>query len=378
MSVFSSALSNTQRILLESNQAAYNSVTVSNNKYTPPTSTSYQRFVNGVGRESSADSVAGTKSTVGMGFIIGQTASDFLKDNGDYLTAGINCPINATVSTSNISAPITQRWLNDWYLNKTDIGGNNGTINFYFDFSDYGISILPGVTSNYELLYRSSAAGTFSIVAGTTKSVVGDRVMFAVDASNITTNYYYTIGTINSSASPLPIELLKLDASCENNNVLVSWSTATQSNNDFFTIERTIDGISYDAIGKVKGAGTTSKKMEYAFTDVQPYTGISYYRLRQTDFDGRNKVCKTIEIECVGLNGDIKIYPNPNDGYFTIENAALYADIQIYDITGRMILDQKNHSTKEIIDIRETPNGVYLVKVSDSASFKIVKMVVQR
>lgn len=377
LSLFSSALSNTKRILLETNYSAFTGIAVSANKYTPPTTSSYQRFVNGVGRESSTDSVSGTRSTAGLGIIVGQTASDFLKDNGDYITYGINCPVSATISTSNLPGTIVQRWFNDWYLNKTDIGSNNGTLNLFFDFSDYGTSVLPGTVANYELLSRSTSSGAFSIVSGTTKSIVGDRVVFSVDASNIPTNFYYTIGTRNMAASPLPIDLLSFGAACSGAKVKISWSVASQKNNDHFSIDRSEDGINFETIGIVKGEGTSSVQKSYSYTDDRPIGGLSYYRLKQTDYDGSETTYKLSSVSCEASDQGIVVYPNPNSGAFTLEGAKLYSDVIIYDRFGRKVYEQKNILAKEEIHLNDLPEGVYVVMVVDSTGQTALKFILQ-
>lgn len=374
--VFGSALSATRRVLLETNQAAYNAITITNNKYTPPAAGSYHRFVNGVGRESATDSVAGTRATVGMGISVGQTSADFLKDNGDYLTFGINCPITTTVSALNLPGGISLRWFNDWYLNKTDVNNNNGTVTVFFDFSDYGLGTLPGLASNYELLWRNSSAGTFSIVSGTTKAVSGDRVMFTVNASSLP-NAYYTIGTQNSTLSPLPVEMISFDAVCRNQKVELSWIVATQSGNAYFSIERTVDGSIYETIGIIKGAGTTSERKNYSYIDDRPLSGLSYYRLKQTDLDGRETTFRNLKISCEGSNEGIKVYPNPNNGTFILEGASLYSDITVYNRMGALVFEKKNVLAKEEIRIADLPEGVYFVRVTDNSGQHALKFIIQ-
>ncbi len=373
--VYGSALSATRRTLLETHQSAYNSITVSTNKYTPPGASAYRLYVNGVGRESSTDSVAGTRSTTGMGFIIGQTGSDFLKDNGDYLTIGMNCPVSAAVSTLNLPATVVQRWNNDWYLNKTDVGTNNGTINFFFDFSDYGVSGSPGTAANYELLARSSAAGNFSIVAGTTKSVVGDRVMFAVDAANITTNYYYTIGTKSISVSPLPIELESFEANCSGDKAQLKWVVASQHNNAYFTVERTDNGQDFKTVGTVKGAGTTPQKITYNYTDDDPLPGLSYYRLKQTDFGGTERYYGLRQALC-DPEKEIRIYPNPTANKLTIEMNALQGGtiLTISNALGQLLYSTVYSGPKQEIDLSLFVKGLYYLKLEGTQGARAVKI----
>jgi hypothetical protein len=85
----------------------------------------------------------------------------------------------------------------------------------------------------------------------------------------------------------LPIELISFEANLNaNNQVDIFWSTASEQNNDFFTIERSIDGLNWEIVATVAGAGNSTNRIDYAAYDLRPLSGISYYRLKQTDYDG--------------------------------------------------------------------------------------------
>jgi hypothetical protein len=96
--------------------------------------------------------------------------------------------------------------------------------------------------------------------------------------------------TINGSSAPntaLPVELLFFSATAHNQKqVILNWATASELNNDFFTVERSIDGLNWEVVEFVNGNGTTPLRNDYSTTDIRPFTGLSYYRLKQTDFDG--------------------------------------------------------------------------------------------
>lgn len=92
--------------------------------------------------------------------------------------------------------------------------------------------------------------------------------------------------TVNCTAVTLPIELLSFGARAEQDAVVVSWATAAELNNDFFTIERSSDGFNYEAIGQITGAGNSRDVLNYEFVDRAPLAGRAYYRLKQTDYNG--------------------------------------------------------------------------------------------
>jgi hypothetical protein len=379
-SQFYSALSTTRRTLIETNQGAFYSTTVSNSKYTPPSSSSYVYYVNGVGRESATDSVAATRQSSGMGFRVNTGASDFLKDNGDYLTSGINCPITPTTSPLNLPPTVIRRWFNDWYINKTDISSNNGLLTLYFDFGDYGIGSSPGVPSNYVLLYRNSPSATFSIVPGTTPSVLGDQVRFAVDASNITTNFYYTIGTLDPTTSPLPIELLSFSGNCDGNATTLKWSTATETNNDFFSVEKSIDGIGYSVIGSIDGAGNSLQTLNYSFNDDNPKEGISYYRLKQTDLDGKYKYSDVISVSCNQIRPEnIIVYPNPASNNVTIELPGNDQTFPLEIINARGQIIYSGTITNKInLPTNELISGIYFIKITTEYDVLTDKIIIEK
>lgn len=384
--MYYSSLSTTRRILLETNQAVYYNLTISNNKYTPPTANSYNLFVNGIGRESSTDSVSGTRITAGMGISVTTAASAFLKDNGDYITYGMNCRSTPHISVSNLPASVVQRWQNDWYLNKTDIGSNNGLMTFFFDFSDYGAGAGPGVAANYVLLYRSSSVGNFTIVPSTTVSTIGDRVLFAVDGANITTNYFYTIGTKNAAASPLPIELIDFNCNIINTkSVQLNWTTASESNSSYFSVERSIDAVNYESIGILNGAGNSLTTLHYSLTDVAALSETSYYRLKMVDLDQSSKYSSICSVTNHNSDNrsDIIIYPNPTNGSITVDfNHTAYNQPDSYsimDITGKKIeVNTIKNNNSVTIDMSSLQSGMYMLEVIKGNQKSVKKITLQK
>jgi len=106
-------------------------------------------------------------------------------------------------------------------------------------------------------------------------------------------------------SSPLPIELLSFEAKCEERKAQISWSTASEINNDYFSLERSFDGINWLNIARIEGAGFSSQTLNYSFSDYLPdelFADIKYYRLFQTDYDGKTKYIGMVAINCEESN----------------------------------------------------------------------------
>lgn len=141
------------------------------------------------------------------------------------------------------------------FLLKNGEPGNTGvpTVNVPEDFEEFGFEMCP---NGYSL-------------------------------SGLTGFSTFTINGSSGSNTTLPIELLFFNATLSNEHVDLNWSTASELNNDYFTIERSNDGVNWEKINETNGAGTTTQRTNYSAIDERPLQGISYYRLKQTDFDGK-------------------------------------------------------------------------------------------
>lgn len=181
---------------------------------------------------------------------------------------------------------------------------------------------------------------------------------------------------IAGSSGPLPIELLYLNTNILGKTVEIEWQTASETNNDYFTIERSIDGTSWEEIKRIDGAGNSSTSLNYSVVDKNPFTGISYYRLKQTDFDGNYSYSQIKSINFNTLEQlSLSIYPNPTNNIITVEGADAET-ITIYNVLGKnvtaltkMIL---NSETKTAFDLSQLNTGVYFIKTKTTTN-KIYK-----
>ena len=148
--------------------------------------------------------------------------------------------------------------------------------------------------------------------SGTTGNSSSGTITGSSNASNY---QYFTFGSNSSSGNALPVEFIKFTAQRMGSEVVLDWATATEENNDLFEVQRSEDGVNYEVLGEVKGAGTTINGQTYSFTDVSAPNIQLYYRLKQIDFNGVFDYSRVANISGEeGGQSAIKInsiYPNP-------------------------------------------------------------------
>ena len=115
--------------------------------------------------------------------------------------------------------------------------------------------------------------------------------------------------------SPAPVELVDFHAFAQDSSVLLEWATAQELNNDFFTLEHSVTGVSFEEIRRLNGAGTSDDTNEYFYNHLFPKPGINYYRLSQTDYDGTTQILGTLQVQIdIGKVQDFILFPNPLNG----------------------------------------------------------------
>jgi hypothetical protein len=155
---------------------------------------------------------------------------------------------------------------------------------------------------------------------------IGGAVMGVLPSGTITANGVmsfspFTLASTNA-ANPLPIELLYFNARPNGEVVDLNWATASEKDNDYFTVERSRDGILFDPVLQVSGAGTSTQTLHYSDTDRRPLPGLSYYRLRQTDFNGDFSVSNVVAVQMPTDGKEFAVYPNPVQDHFYLDTGA--------------------------------------------------------
>ncbi len=220
----------------------------------------------------------------------------------------------------------------------TGLGNNNV---YYGVYVVNGVAPSYNVTINYtaydptplaQLFYRNNNASTWN--AGNTNPAPPPYTI--TEANSIVPQQEYILG---ATSSALPVELTSFSAVCSSGFALLQWTTATETNNSYYTIERSGDGVNFLVIGRVKGAVNSSTSLSYSYTDSQVPEGTVYYRLAQTDLDGNETVLKTEAFESCAAEPEIHAFQS-SPGTLTVQlnlpQAGNYS-ICVYDVAGRLI-----------------------------------------
>ncbi|HVA97690.1 MAG TPA: T9SS type A sorting domain-containing protein [Bacteroidia bacterium] len=241
----------------------------------------------------------------------------------------------------------------------------------------YGV---PGYTYSW-----SPATGLSSTTTNPTTATVSATTTYTItikDACGQTATQKIKI----TEGGCLPIQLLKFTAkyNATTNITNLNWATASETNNNYFTVERTLDGINYTTVDTVNGADNSTQKLTYSAIDKNPVKGVDYYRLKQTDFDGNFTYSKVVSVT-VDASGKAKLslIPNPvsNEAVVNFVSPIIgTAMLKIYDYTGRLIKTQQiatNVGNNTVpLDISNFNNGVYFITVNNSLQKYSAKLVV--
>ena len=192
-----------------------------------------------------------------------------------------------------------------------------------------------------------------------------------------------------SFGGALPVELTFFNAEVQSDRtVLMSWQTATELNNDYFTIERSINGSQFKEIGRIEGIGNSTSLNNYSFIDQQPFEGISYYRLKQTDLNGAYEYFAPVVVDLEMQRQVLEISasgPNPFINHFNIDYIPAisgYVNIKLFDLQGRLIVSSSQQAVPGINQFAFDEgaallSGTYIVQISQGneppVSIKLIK-----
>lgn len=304
------------------------------------------------------------------GCILLPSASCWSDVTGPYITSVVASTVSASQYIVNMSEPIRCCEIDatDFKINATGCAAGVGTTS---------ITSAVGVNCQFDPCgsYTSQVLVTISPVPPS-----GYNNCWYIEPSS-TSNYVDMCMTPDGATPPgsaqiLPVDLLYFNGMYNKTegSVLTYWATSSEKNNDYFTIEKSANGASFELLGTVKGGGNSSTQKEYALFDQNPYTGINYYRLSQTDFDGQRRFIGGVISVNVGgkFNVESLTYNNTYNQIVVKSTGDLPREnnftIRMYDLMGQVIYEKQvslESNGTTTIDADLISNGVYIVTLSD-------------
>jgi len=310
----------------------------------------------------------------------------FVNDQS-YLLMGNNKGMVCATAASITEIPLSCGYLysrleREWKVTKTDFDQTfncdlvlNSCANITaVDIADLRVLIDDdGDFSNGGTNCYESGDGSGIVISYNSATITLSNLSNTHIANNSTK--YLTIGSVNV-LTPLPVELINFSAIPNGPlSALISWKTASELNNDYFTVQHSKDGEIWKDVSKVEGIGNSTTTNNYSIIDPECNHGINYYRLKQVDFNGTYEY-STIEKVIFDKNEILSLHPNPTSLLLNI-NVALDENNSIYTCLGqnvwhqiKVISQSKNHTT---LDVSNLSPGIYIIKTSNRSARFIVE-----
>ncbi|NVO01557.1 MAG: T9SS type A sorting domain-containing protein [Bacteroidetes bacterium] len=275
----------------------------------------------------------------------------------------------------------------------TSTAFNNTLFNFVtLNYNLYAIFQCAGNTNGHFVNHSAVNPTNRTLTINFSSPVASDVVTYnaynvfngdggAVDFDTLGNPTYGNTGSgCQAPLFPLPIELVDFSAKCKTGKVDILWQTASEFNNDYFTIEKSENGIDFNVIETITGAGNSNQLINYKWTDNAPFNKDNYYRLKQTDYDGKFEYSNIIQANCDNSNENqsrISVFPNPANDFINV-SAQVNGNVQIeiFNALGLLVLktemltEDSNDSHVFNIKIESLFKGIYYIKIhNDNSSY---------
>ena len=280
------------------------------------------------------------------------------------------------VTNTNVSFPdgvftVQKRKDLNWALSTTGMVG--GTYNL--GISGTGYQTIANV-NDLRLTLAGSVVGTAGVNAGTTTNPQVNRT--GLTLANLSNTFY--LATVNPTMTTLPVSLISFTAAASNDEVVLNWSTAEETNSDHYTIERSKDGNSWEELQQVAAAGTSSSLLTYTAYDPSPLTGSSLYRLMMTDRDGGITYSGIRSVNFSDESSAISVYPNPAASYLNIRfsHAGTCAVTLLNEIGQVMTGSVSPNGDNLVLNVSAMQAGIYFVRISGAGVSETRKIMIRR
>lgn len=218
------------------------------------------------------------------------------------------------------------------------------------------VNSIEGQASNLCITSSNPSAQGFIMNQAGYPPFISDNWRYGTSPSSCTSTSPSAGGVI------LPIELLSFVAQARPDRIDLRWTTGTEINNDYFTIERSRDLYGWEVLGHVQGAGNSSIPLSYSFNDIRPLDGVAYYRLKQTDFDGKFEYFRPVAVHYdLGMKGlEFKVVKQHSHWIIAVPNDGVY-QVEVYNLIGHRLA---SHQVENNVAI-PAPEGAVVIRVTD-------------
>lgn len=320
----------------------------------------YDHDVAGIGRVSASDIQADSRGT---GVVRINSAAGL--GNNEFLLWGHDNGTLGAWGSTDLPPGLEGRWHRVWRVNEVSSTGTAvdvGTVNITFDLTGQG----PVTASHLRLLVDANNNGIFAddpSIAGAAAVGGNDYRFTAVSA--LVNGRRFTLGTTDIGNTPLPVQLVEFSAQPNMGGwVDLRWITATEHDNEHFTVQRSADGIRWDDILRVPGAGNSSVPKSYGQRDMAPLPHLSYYRLMQTDHDRNNTWGPVVVVNFARNDDKLLVFPNParNEVNVVPGPDVGATDVQLINELGQSFKIPTTWAEgRTVLDVSSVPSGLYLV-----------------
>lgn len=303
-----------------------------------------------------------------IGIAPGSDATDATYYSASYTLVAGKEPLTTGLPTGMSRVSQAETWLVDCP------GGKSSKLTLYWSDAEAS-GITPGKES--DLVVAHFTEGKWKA-----EPAKFDGVNSITTTAYITSYSPFTFGAKNPEPdiNPLPVTFAAFTGRQAGNSIVLEWTTLSEKDNDYFEIERSIDGVNFVTIGFVDGAGNSNSLISYQFTDNALEQGQLYYRLSQVDFDGtREYADKVVTVYYSGGElGNLVVVPNPTNGMFRVSASGSMAGgrIELLSQSGTVIRIIDISSFDATVDISDLPSGIYVLRfVTDTKVLqqKVVK-----
>lgn len=255
-----------------------------------------------------------------------------------------------------------------WILDRVSGSNVNVTLSF--------ATARSGVVNNLTDLRVAKWDGSQWLNLGNGGTTGNTSAGTVVNSTAITTFSPFTLGS-STTFNPLPVNLLSFNAKILDKIVTINWSTANEINNDFFTVEKSIDGIHWSTLTIVNASENSDVINNYACIDQSPVAGVQFYRLIQTDLNGQSKKYDKVFVNFETVKPTILAYPNPCADWLSIElNPGELSSINVLNSFGQIVMSEESSEKAQLkLDLSSLSSGIYHLELSVNGQLSTSKIV---